>query len=142
MKARTLNALPKLTADAAAEPAFAAARDVCRREFKDVFFAAAFLPTPKRRAIHAIVSFCKMVADALAQSAAGGETSSPSAIGSSSCGANTSDQTIALVVDRLDQIYESRLDLPLPEFRDSTQHILYAFAKTTERYSIPKQLFL
>jgi phytoene synthase len=141
-KGGPLKGAHRLQLDPAAEPAYAAARDLCRREFKDLFFAAAFLPAPKRRAVYAIASFCKMVADALSPTATGGDPPPPSTLGAPSCSAGALDQTMALLVDRLDEIYEHRLDLPLPAFRDPTQHVLYAFARTVERYSIPKQLFL
>jgi phytoene synthase len=126
--------------DPAVETAYAAARNLCRRKFKDAFFAAAFLPAPKRRAVHSIIAFCNMIADAFAQASAGAEA--PSTIAPSSCSATSLDQTLSLLTERLDDIYDQRLDLPLPEFRDQTQHILYAFSKTVERYSIPKELFL
>src|SRR5258706_3279982 len=129
------------SSDPAAESAYAAARELCRRQFKDVFFAAAFLPVAKRRAVYSIVGFCKIAADALAPQSATATESHPASV-AGSCSSGALDQTMSLLTHRLDDIYEHRLDLPLPEFRDPTQHILYAFSKNAQRYSIPKQLFL
>ncbi len=46
-----------------------------------------------------------------------------------------------MVRERLDAIYRGDLELPLPQFRDLTQHALHAFAATAQRYEIPRHYF-
>ena len=46
-------------------PAYAAARDVCRRHAKSFHFASYFLPRPKRRHAFAVYAFCRFVDDAV-----------------------------------------------------------------------------
>jgi phytoene synthase len=44
--------------------------------------------------------------------------------------------------DRLAEIYDNRLDLPLPQYRSQDQNALHAFGKTVHRYQIPQKYFL
>ena len=46
-------------------PAYAAARDVCRRHAKSFHFASHFLPRAKRRHAFAVYAFCRFVDDAV-----------------------------------------------------------------------------
>jgi len=63
--------------------------------------------------------------------------------GTSSCGTcGGIDSRITLFRDRLDEIYSGSLELPNSEFRNETQHALFAFARTVERYEIPKEYFI
>ena len=138
-----MKSLPnEFSTDLAAAPAFAAARDICRRHAKSFFFASAFLPIAKRQAAYAVYAFCRMMDDAIDEPASKQPPAPPSTVGVSCCSTGSLDRTLALFRDRLDEIYEHRLELPLPEFRDEAQHALYAFGLTVHRYQIPKQHFL
>src|SRR5260221_10040399 len=131
-----------LPSDPAAESAYSAVRGICRRSAKDFYFAATFLPKAKRRAAYAVVAFCGMARDALAQAGDAMDAAPPSTVAGSCCTTSSFDQTLAMFRDRLDDIYEQRLELPLPEFRDESQHALSAFGQAVRRYQIPRQLFL
>ena len=122
--------------DAARAAAFDAARDICRKHARTFYFASAFLPRAKRDASYAVYAFCRMMDDAIDQ-----PSSEP--VRTSSCGCDDELQAkIDLFRDRLDEIYQGRLELPLPEYRSSDQHALHAFALTVERYEIPQQYFI
>jgi phytoene synthase len=135
----TIVAPAPTTADPALPPAYAAARNICRKHARSFFFASAFLPVPKRNAAYSIYAFCRLLDDAIDQPAVTPLT--PSTVGSACCSTHSLDETLALFRDRLDDIYHHRLSLPLPEFRDESQHALYAFAATVHRYQIPQQYF-
>ena len=138
----TSNALLS-TADAAGAPAFAATRNICRRHAKEFFFATAFLPVAKRNAACAVFAFSRLIREAIVPpKSTEVDVPAPSAVGDSCCSTNSIDQTIALFRERLDEIYEHRLELPLPEFRDESQHALEAFSRTVHRYQISRQYFL
>ncbi len=47
-----------------------------------------------------------------------------------------------MVRERLDAVYDGRLELPRSEFRDTTQHALNAFSKTVDACGIPKTYFV
>jgi phytoene synthase len=42
----------------------------------------------------------------------------------------------------LDAIYQRKLQLPLPEFREEGQHVLASFAATVDRFSIPQEFLV
>jgi phytoene synthase len=126
-----------------AATAFAAARNICRRHGGDLFFASAFLPVEKRDALLAVQAFCRLMKDAIgATKSSEAPISAPSTAAASCCSTLSVDQTLALFRDRLDQIYDHRLELPLPRFRDESQHALAALERTVHRYQIPRQSFL
>ncbi|HEY7086801.1 MAG TPA: phytoene/squalene synthase family protein [Tepidisphaeraceae bacterium] len=129
--------------------AFAAARAICRRHARTFYFASAFLPAQKRQASYAVYAFCRMMDDAIDQNDSSIEshnqspgTAIPGLEPGACCSSSPLDARLALFRARLDEIYESRLDLPLPEFRTESQHALHAFSLTVHRYEIPKQYFL
>jgi 15-cis-phytoene synthase len=147
---------------------FAAAREICRRHARSFYFASFFLPKPKREAAYAVYALCRTIDDAIdadddaietAQARAlreypvvaratsrAAEAASPSldSVGSSSscCSDGTLETRLRLFHDRLDEIYENRLELPRPAARSEPQHALHAFSLTVHRYQIPKQYFL
>jgi phytoene synthase len=125
------------TADPALLPAFRAAREICRRHAKSFYFASFFLPKHKRSAAYAVYAFCRMIDDAIDQDDAAIEST-----GSSCCGGSSLDNRLAMFRDRLDEIFAGSLELPNLEFRSETQHALFAFSRTVERYEIPKEYFL
>jgi phytoene synthase len=126
---------------AAAAPAFAAARAICRRHSKGLFFTSAFLPVRKRNAAYAVYTFCQMIEEAIAAPPAS-PPAAPATL-APSCGSPGSiEQTLARFRARLDDIYADRLDLPPAAQRDERQHALYAFGQSVERYQIPQQFFL
>jgi phytoene synthase len=106
------------------QPAFAAARDVCRRQMRGYYFAGAFLPKEKRDGVCAAIAFCRMISAAF--------DAAPDSL----------DACMSLLRDRLDEIYSDRLDLPQEQFRSQEQHILRAISLVTSRYEIPQQYFL
>ena len=135
--------------DASDPPAFAAARQLCRRHAKSFFFASSFLPRPKRDAAYAVYAFCRMIGDAIdlpreGESAGADQTlrHRPLEASSSCCSADGLDGRLMMLRDRLDEIYDGQLELPLPASRSEAQHALRAFELTVRRYDIPKQHFL
>jgi phytoene synthase len=107
--------------------AIAAARDVCRLHAHGLFLASFFLPAAKRNAVRAVFAFGWLI---------------DQAIDESSCADDSIQERLDLFRDRLDEIYDGRLELPKPQFRDRTQHILAAFADAAVRFEIPRQYFL
>lgn len=150
-------------ADPADAPAFRAARDVCRRHAKDLYYASAFLPRRKRDAAHAAYAFCRMVREAVVT----GEDAGPStaaarmrhtpltalpvppavtdpfdAVPGGCCSSDPIGRRLSLIRDRLNAIYDGRLDLPHPAGRSEEQQVLHAFAAAVRRYQVPRQLFV
>jgi phytoene synthase len=107
--------------------AVAVAREVCRKHARGLFLASFFLPSEKRAAVYAVFAFGWLI---------------DQAIDESSCADDSIQSRLDLFRDRLDEIYDGRFELPQPEFRDQTQHILAAMAHTVIRYEIPRQYFL
>lgn len=122
--------------------AFAAARDICRRHAKSFYFASFFLPRAKRDAAYAVYAFCRMIDDAIDHPEVASGIGAPATVGAGACGAGELEYRLALFADRLDDIYQHRLELPRLEFRSEAQHALHAFAQTVHRYQIPQKLFL
>ena len=60
----------------------------------------------------------------------------------SACGPSDLDHRVALFQDRLNELYDARLELPLPQFRSEEQHALHAASIAVRRYQIPRQHFL
>ena len=121
---------------------------MCRRQAERDFFASNFLPRVKRDAACALFAFCHMVREAVGAQAeslegAHGLRHHPVATGCSSCGpSGSAEGRIALLRERLDEIYDGRLELPAPASRSEQQHALHAFALTVRRYGIPREHFL
>jgi phytoene synthase len=118
--------------------AFRASRAICKQNAKSFYFASFFLPQRKRYAAYAVYAFCRMIDDAIDLDDASVESSGGTSCGS--CGGV--DARLALFRDRLDEVYAGTLELPDPAFRSLTQHVLFAFSKTVERYEIPREYFL
>jgi 15-cis-phytoene synthase len=118
----------RLHTNAPVDPASAAAAgDVCRLHSHGLFLASFFLPPIKRNAVRAVFAFGWLI---------------DQAIDESSCADDSIQGRLDLFRDRLDEIYDGRLELPAPEFRDQTQHILAAFAEAAVRFEIPRQYFI
>jgi phytoene synthase len=138
----------------AAVAAFQAVRDVCRRYGRDFLFASAFLPKSKRDAVHAVYAFCRMIHEAIdvdeaSLEGAGGLRHHPAVVSPASlepgvgCGSGSSLQArLGMLRDRLDELYDDRLELPRPEARSAAQHTLHALGLVVRRHEVPRQLFL
>ncbi|CAN5427388.1 phytoene synthase [soil metagenome] len=136
--------------------AFAAAKQMCREHARSFFFASFFLPQRKREAAYAVYAFCRMIDDAIdvpdeapLVGAAVRRThpaiSLPQIEEQQAMGGCSLDQLetrLELLSDRLDEIYDDRLELPAVGSRSSQQHALVAFAHTAREYEISKQYFL
>lgn len=129
--------------------AFRAARDVCRRYGKEYYFATAFLPRAKRDAAHAVYAFGRMIRDAVEipdeeLQGAAAMRHQPLGIGASGacCSSHPLDQRVGLFRERLDEIYEGRLELPAPDARSEAQHVLHAIGIAARRFEIPRQSFV
>jgi len=128
-----------IASDPALASAFAAARSICRRHAKSFYFASFFLPKTKRNAAYAVYAFCRMIDDAIDQD----DDAIESASSTASCGScGGLEARLSLFQDRLDEIYLGKLELPNAEFRSETQHALFAFSRTVERYEIPREYFI
>lgn len=136
--------MPLVAKDTSSETeiAFAAARQICQKHARSFYFASFFLPKPKREAAYAVYSFCRMIDDAI--DVPSGESPGTSVPGSvqSCCSPGELDSRFQMLRDRLDEIYEGRMELPNPEFRSEEQNALRAFELTVKKYEIPKQYFL
>ena len=147
------------SADPADAPAFRAAREICRRHGGDFYFATAFLPPAKRDAVHALYAFCHMIGEAMNVSEGDEPTGgaalrhrplSVAPIGRSAaaggaggcCSPNAIDQRLALFRDRLNDLYDGRLELPAVAGRSQEHHVLHAFSVAARRYQVPRQCFL
>ena len=141
-------------ADPADAAAFQVVRDVCRRHAKEYFFASGFLPKPKRDAVYAVYAFCRMIREALdvddaSVEGAAGLRHHPAVVSPASlepdtgCASGSSLQArLDMLRERLDEIYDDRLELPRPESRSAAQHTLHALGLAVRRHEIPRQLFL
>jgi len=134
-------------ADVAAEDsaerrtAFATARQMCRREgggegggggggAGGAYLASFFLPRAKRDGVYAVWAFARLVQRAVATE--GGRC------GDSCSGAGS---IMPLLKSRIDAMYDSPHQLPLPQFRDESQWVLIAVAATMRRFDIPRKLW-
>jgi phytoene synthase len=61
---------------------------------------------------------------------------------SGGCSGESLAGRIAMLGDKLNEIYDQRLELPDAEFRAADQHVLHAIALTIHRYQIPREHFL
>ena len=126
--------------------AFRAVRDVCRRQGKDFYFASAFLPRGKRDAAHAVFAFCRMTREAVESAGAGQGAEAmrhQPLVAGGACGSyDPVDQRLELFRDRLNELYDGRLELPSPAGRSEAQHVLHAFSQSARRFEVPRQCFL
>src|SRR5687768_13371566 len=100
---------------------FWAARQICRRDARSLYLASLFLPQAKRRALHAVYAFTRMIRTAIDQPVdADGRF-----IAAGACGPSELDHRVALFEDRLNELYDGTLELPLPQFRSEEQHVLH-----------------
>jgi phytoene/squalene synthetase len=127
---------------------FQAARRMCRG-WEDFAFAARFLDRTKRDGICAVAAFFGMIADAIGKDAtelsgAHGLRQHPAVVSPAAgcCGSGESDALLATFRDRLDQIFDGRLELPSPASRSPQQHALHAFALTVARFDVRREHFL
>jgi phytoene synthase len=129
-------AQPAGVADTSAEAdklGFWAARQICRRESRGFYLASLFLPKLKRDAAHAVYAFTQMMRGAIDQ---------PADEPAGACGPSDLHHRMSLFRDRLRELYDGTLELPLPQFRSQEQHALHAVSVAVRRYEIPPQNFL
>lgn len=136
------------------KPAFAAARAICRRHARSFYFASVFLPRAKRDAAYSVYAFCRMIDDAIDNDDPSIENASglrqhPAVVSpihlqqiEKPAGCSTLEVRLGMFRDRLAEIYENKLELPVVESRSEAQHALRAFQETVHRYEIPKEYFL
>src|SRR5207249_4746023 len=95
----------------------------CRRSGaqRAAFWLSNFLPPDERDGVRAIAAGCRLIVHTIAANAR------PQADG---CCSGTGD-VAELIQARIDAMYADRLELPRPEFRDESQHILAAIAETS-----------
>src|SRR5205085_6289793 len=96
--------------------------------------AASFLVGDRHRAVRTLGAFFCLLHDAIGDAArADAEqelapmTGAPAlGVGVSCCAAGSLDQSIALVRERLEELYAGRLELPQRSVRNPQQHVLAA----------------
>ncbi len=135
---------------------FAAARELCRTDPREFQLASFFLPRRKRDAVHAVWAFCRMIVEAIdvpedAPLVGSTVRRTHPAISlpqieeekaSGGCALDQVETRLQLLSDRLDEIFEDRLELPALESRSPQQHSLAAFARVARQFEIDKQYFL
>jgi phytoene synthase len=99
-------------------------RDVCRRRFPQLFFWSHFIPQPKRDAARSLFAFVDLIHKTF-------EAEDDHA-----------DERLALLRNRLKEMYDERLELPEPQFRNQTQQQLAAAAQVIHQFDIPQQYLL
>src|SRR3954469_12851429 len=116
--------------------AFPAARDECRRHGKDFYFAAAFLSRGKRDAAHAVYAFCRMIREAIDAPGEADDDAGASALrhrplsstgASACCSSHPLDQRVALLRERLDDLYAGRLGRPAALAEAVSPHVVHPF---------------
>jgi phytoene/squalene synthetase len=157
----TTGSIPPASASSeGARPAFAAARAICRRRFPEFYYVCAFLPRHKRDAAHTVVAFCRMIEEAIVAppgqfvgarvkrehpvfSLDQLEPTGRDGRDGDSCGhVDSLDTRLRLLRERVEEIYEDRVELPAVEARSEQQHALAAFAQTVRRFEIPRRWLL
>ena len=109
--------------------AFAATREICRRNGGAEYLPSFFLPRNKRQGVYAVWAFAQLIVQAAAAenvadaccSGAGGVT--------------------PLLKSRVDAMYDAPIELPLPKFRDQSQWVLVAIADAVRRFEVPRKLW-
>jgi 15-cis-phytoene synthase len=101
-----------------------AVRDVCRRRFPQLFFWSHFVPQPKRDAVRSLAAFLDLTCKTLEAED------------------HHADERLELFRNRLQEMYEERLELPEPQFCDQTQQLLAAVAQVIHQFDIPQQHLL
>src|SRR5687768_16190314 len=115
--------------------AFAAAREMCRREGGGEHLPSFFLPREKRNGVYAVCAFARLVRRAVA---AADEPAGDCASGT--CGSGS--KVAPLLKSRIDTMYHApNIELPLPQFRDESQWVMLATVETVQRFEIPRQLW-
>jgi len=105
----------------------AAVRDTCRRASEPAYRAAFFLPRDKRDGVYAVCAFAQLICEAIAPSAPG-----------CCAGDNAAGGVADLVRERVQDLYNDRIELPRDEFQDSTQRVLAAMVDTLATFEIPR----
>jgi phytoene synthase len=94
---------------------------MCRRRFPQLFFWSHFIPQPKRDAVRSLSAFVDLICTTF-------ETEDDHAA-----------ERLDLLRKRLQEMYDGRLELPEPKFRDQTQQLLAAAAQVIHQFGIPQQ---
>ena len=100
--------------------AFAAARAICQRHAKSFYFASKFLPRAKRDAAYAVYAFCRLMDDAVDESA-------------------EPERELAVFLITLDAVYAGEVP---PQKNDEATAAVHAFVTTKDVYQIPKAYFV
>lgn len=110
------------------ESDFAGAIAACRRRDPVVLQIGYFLPKQKTQAIAAIVSCSRLIRDAISVPEKEGDC----------CGGSAG--VVEVVRTQIERVFSGELELPNPESRDESQHVLAAFAQTARDFDIPREL--
>ena len=138
--------------DPALLPAFDAARQLCRRGARGLYLASHFLPPHKRFATWAVLAMRQMIdvaidlprdeplygATAMRRHPAVALPVIQPRHGDATCDVDSPASRLEMFRQRLDEVYDDRLELPAPESRSPQQHALYAFAQTVRRFEVPR----
>jgi phytoene/squalene synthetase len=120
----------------AADPSMiAAVSQACRRMAPEAHVATAFLPTSKRLAARAVIAFFAMIRDAISTP---GQWQGGCA---SSAGGAILEQGYSLLLERIDELYESDPNHRPGYDRGEAQQILQAVAHAVARYQVSKAHF-
>ena len=137
---------PNVSSDPVDAAAFSAARAICRRQARDFYLASSFLPRAKRDGVCAVYALCLMLRDALAETGedlagARGMRNHPAVVGqaASCCSSNEAEARLDMFRERLDTVYDGRLELPSPASRSEPQHALHAVAITVGRHRVSRE---
>jgi phytoene synthase len=98
-----------------------AVREVCRRRFPQLHFWSHFIPPPKRDGVCALAAFLDLIRQTF------------------DAEDDHTEAKLELFRNRLRDMYDERLELPQPQFRDRTQQLLGAAAQVVHRFEIPQQ---
>jgi phytoene synthase len=151
----TLTAAPASSHDPALAQAFDAARQLCRRHAPGLYLASQFLPPHKRAATWAVLAMRQMIWEAIhlpQDRPLRGATAMrqyPAVVlpvihpphDESHCDVDSPASRFEMFRQRLDEVYEGRLELPAVEARSPQQHALHAFADTVRHFEIPRRHF-
>src|SRR5215207_6587189 len=128
--------MPVTADDAERRAAFAAARELCRREDAGAggYLASFFLPQVKRDGVYACWAFARLIAQALAAEEPAGDCAT------GTCASGSAVAT--LLKSRVDAMYDApHIELPLPQFRDQSQWTMLATVNTVRRFDVPRHLW-
>ena len=111
---------------------FVAAEAACKKRDLLAHQLCYFLPREKAAGVRSIVAGCGMIRDVIDVPAKEGD-----------CIGGGGDGGVAeLVRMQMERLFADELELPEPEFRDESQHVLAAMAQTLKRFEAPRGLVM